>query len=80
MAAFSGVATLASGVGRAPMDQRVRSDEMGDEQQGTRKRGWFGRVLGLAAIVGAGALWRQRQQQRVLDEELWSDPEPPRAD
>jgi len=53
---------------------------MDDEQQGTRKRGWFGRVLGLAAIVGAGALWRQRQQQRVLDEELWSDPEPPRED
>ena len=44
-----------------------------DEQE-TRRRGWFGRILGLAAIVGAGALWRQRQQQRDLDEELWGDP------
>jgi len=51
---------------------------MVEEQQRPRKRGRFGRVLGLAAIVGAGALWRQRQKQRVLDEELWSDPEPPR--
>ena len=47
---------------------------MDDEQQGTRRRGWFGRILGLAAIVGAGALWRQRQHQRDLDEELWGDP------
>lgn len=51
---------------------------MDEEQQEARSRGWFGRVLGLAAIVGAGALWRQRQKQRVLDEELWSDPESPR--
>jgi hypothetical protein len=47
---------------------------MDDAQQGPRRRGWFGRVLGLAAIVGAGALWRQRQRQRDLDEELWGDP------
>jgi len=47
---------------------------MDDEQQEKRRRGWFGRLLGLAAIVGAGALWRQRQQQRDLDEELWGDP------
>jgi hypothetical protein len=47
---------------------------MDDEQQEPRRRGWFGRILGLAAIVGAGALWRQRQQQRDLDEELWGDP------
>ena len=47
---------------------------MDDEQQGTRRRGWFGRILGLAAIAGAGALWRQRQRQRDLDEELWGDP------
>ena len=44
-----------------------------DEQE-TRRRGRFGRILGFAAIVGAGALWRQRQQQRDLDEELWGDP------
>lgn len=47
---------------------------MDDEQQGTRRRGWFGRILGLAAIAGAGALWRQRQHRRDLDEELWGDP------
>jgi hypothetical protein len=51
---------------------------MNEEQQAPRKRGWFGRLLGLAAVVGAGALWRQRQQQRALDEELWNDPEPPK--
>jgi hypothetical protein len=53
---------------------------MDHELQEPRRRGWFGRVLGLAAIVGAGALWRQRQQQRLLDEELWSEPEPTRED
>ena len=47
---------------------------MVDEQQEKRRRGWFRRVVGLAAIVGAGALWRKRQQQRDLDEELWGDP------
>ena len=47
---------------------------MDDEQQGTRRRGWFRRILGLAAIAGAGALWGQRQRQRDLDEELWGDP------
>jgi hypothetical protein len=47
---------------------------MDDAQQEPRRRGWFGRVVGLAAIVGAGALWRQRQRQRDLDEELWGDP------
>jgi hypothetical protein len=46
-----------------------------DEEKAPRKRGWFRRLLGLAAIVGAGALWRQRQQQRDLDEELWGEPE-----
>ncbi len=46
---------------------------MEDEME-PRRRGWFGRILGLAAIVGAGALWRQRQRQRDLDEELWGDP------
>jgi hypothetical protein len=45
-----------------------------DEHQEPRRRGWFGRILGLAAIVGAGALWQQRQRQRDLDEELWGDP------
>lgn len=44
------------------------------EQERPKKRSRFRRVLGLAAIVGAGALWRQRQQQRELDEELWGDP------
>jgi hypothetical protein len=44
------------------------------DQEEPRRRGWFGRILGLAAIVGAGALWRQRQHQRDLDEELWGDP------
>ena len=44
------------------------------EQEEPKRRGWFGRIVGLAAIVGAGALWRQRQQQRDLDEELWGDP------
>jgi hypothetical protein len=48
--------------------------EMANAQQEPRRRGWFGRILGLAAIVGAGALWRQRQRQRDLDEELWGDP------
>ncbi len=48
---------------------------MDDEQQEKRRRGWFSRILGIAAIVGAGALWRQRQQQRDLDEELWGDPQ-----
>jgi hypothetical protein len=45
-----------------------------DDQQEPRRRGWFARILGLAAIVGAGALWQQRQRQRDLDEELWGDP------
>jgi hypothetical protein len=45
-----------------------------EEQKEPRRRGWFGRILGLAAIVGAGALWQQRQRQRDLDEELWGDP------
>jgi hypothetical protein len=41
-----------------------------------RRRGrWFVRLVGLGAIMGAGALWRQRQQQRDLDEELWGEPE-----
>ena len=44
------------------------------EQEEPKRRGWFGRIVGLAAIFGAGALWRQRQQQRDLDEELWGDP------
>lgn len=48
--------------------------DMDDGQQGRRRRGWFGRILGLAAIAGAGALWRQRQHRRDLDEELWGDP------
>ena len=48
--------------------------DMDDEQKAPRKGRWFGRLLGLAAIAGAGALWRQRQQQRDLDEELWGDP------
>jgi hypothetical protein len=51
-----------------------RRDDMDDEQQEARRRGWFGRILGLGAIVGAGVLWRQRQRQRDLDEELWGDP------
>jgi hypothetical protein len=45
------------------------------EQERPKKRSKFRRFLGLAAIVGAGALWRQRQQQRELDEELWGEPE-----
>lgn len=45
-----------------------------DDHEEPRRRGWFGRILGLAAIVGAGALWQQRQRQRDLDEELWGDP------
>jgi hypothetical protein len=45
------------------------------EQQGRRRGRWFVRLLGLGAIVGAGTLWRQRQQQRELDEELWGEPE-----
>lgn len=44
------------------------------EQEQPKRRGRLGRLVGLAAIVGAGALWRQRQQQRDLDEELWGDP------
>jgi hypothetical protein len=45
-----------------------------DDDQEPRRRGWFGRILGLAAIAGAAALWQQRQRQRDLDEELWGDP------
>jgi hypothetical protein len=45
------------------------------EQEGRRKGRWFVRFLGLGAIIGAGALWKQRQQQRDLDEELWGEPE-----
>ena len=46
-------------------------------EAGTRKgrRGRMRRILGLTAIVGAGALWRRRQQQRDGDEGLWGDPE-----
>ncbi len=47
---------------------------MEHDEKAPRKRRWFGRFLGVAAIAGAGALWRQRQQQRDLDEELWGDP------
>jgi len=47
---------------------------MQHDEKAPRKRRWFGRVLGVAAIAGASALWRQRQQQRDLDEELWGDP------
>ena len=45
-----------------------------DDAQEPRRRGWFGRILGLAAIAGGVALWQQRQRQRDLDEELWGDP------
>ncbi len=45
-----------------------------DDQQEPRRRGWFGRLVGLAAIAGGVALWQQRQRQRDLDEELWGDP------
>ncbi len=47
---------------------------MKHDEKPPRKRRWFSRIVGLAAIAGAGALWRQRQQQRDLDEELWGDP------
>ncbi len=47
---------------------------MEHDEKAPRKRRWFSRIVGLAAIAGAGALWRQRQQQRDLDEELWGDP------
>lgn len=53
-------------------EQSRRRDVMDDQEP--RRRGWFGRILGLAAIGGAAALWRQRQRQRDLDEELWGDP------
>ena len=45
------------------------------EQEQPKKRSRFRRVLGVLALVGAGALWRQRQQQRELDEELWGEPD-----
>ena len=48
--------------------------DMEHDEKAPRKRRWFSRIFGLAAIAGAGALWRQRQQQRDLDEELWGDP------
>lgn len=47
---------------------------MAKDGEEPRRRGWFGRIVGLAAIVGAGALWRQRQHQRDLDEDLWGEP------
>jgi len=52
---------------------------MGDKKE-PRRRGRLGRVLGLAAVVGAGALWKRRQRQRDLDEELWGDPRDTRDD
>lgn len=44
------------------------------DQEEPRGRGRLGRIVGLVTIAGAGALWRQRQKRRDLDEELWSDP------
>jgi hypothetical protein len=52
----------------------MRETDMDHEEKAPRKRRWLGRILGLAAVAGAGALWRQRQAQRDLDEELWGDP------
>ncbi len=40
-----------------------------------RRGGLLRRVIGLAAVVGAVALWRQRQQRRDGDEDLWGEPE-----
>ena len=46
-----------------------------DEGEGRRRGGFLRRVIGLAAVAGAVALWRQRQQRREGDEDLWGEPE-----
>ena len=53
------------------MARVVRSAD-GDDAGGGR---FLRRVVGLATVVGAVALWRQRQRRREDDEDLWGDPE-----
>ena len=49
---------------------------MAREQDEDRRGGGFlRRVVGLATVAGAVALWRQRQQRREDDEDLWGEPE-----
>jgi hypothetical protein len=55
-------------------DRKERAVEAAPVEERRRGR-WFVRLLGLGTVLGAGALWRQRQQQRELDEELWGEPE-----
>jgi hypothetical protein len=46
-----------------------------EEGEDRRGGGFLRRVVGLATVVGAVALWRQRQQRREDDEDLWGEPE-----
>ena len=46
-----------------------------DEGAERRGGGFLRRVVRLATVVGAVALWRQRQQRREDDEDLWGEPE-----
>ncbi|MGA1775032.1 MAG: hypothetical protein ACO4BW_05335 [Nitriliruptoraceae bacterium] len=47
----------------------------GDGRDGRHGGGLLRRTLGLATVVGAVALWRQRQRRREDDEDLWGEPE-----
>jgi hypothetical protein len=52
-----------------------RAAEVPDEEDGRRRGGFLRRTLGLATVVGAVALWRQRQRRREDDEDLWGEPQ-----
>jgi hypothetical protein len=54
---------------------RKQEPEVAAPVEGRRRGRWLLRLIGLGTVIGAGALWRQRQQQRELDEELWGEPE-----
>jgi hypothetical protein len=62
--------------GRDKRDAAAAAAAAAEAAEESRRGGrWFVRLLGLGAIIGAGALWKQRQEQRELDEELWGEPE-----
>jgi hypothetical protein len=52
-----------------------RAAEVPDEEDGRRRGGFLRRTLGLATVIGAVALWRQRQRRREDDEDLWGEPQ-----
>jgi hypothetical protein len=49
--------------------------ERADADDERRGGGFLRRVVGLATVVGAVTLWRQGQQRREADEDLWGEPE-----